>query len=309
MAGGQPPILTPEAVGALGKFGRGRPRLLNSLADNALYEAYLAGRPAVEAYDVERAATDLGVGPDPGDTFVSPQPDRRAVGWKAPAAAAPAAEAPAAPVAAPAPNEVPMEAVAVAAAAPVVAAAVAEPVPPPVPAEAMAPPVAQAPPPVPVEAAAPAVPEAVTTPDFPEFEVPAAAEATEPVAVPAVPAVPAAAPSAAPEAAAPSAADMLAEPLPEEEVFAMQEEEPLEFAPPEAMDMPPIEPPYETPVVIATDDFEPGEAATDAADLLPLEDMLEPNMPEAEEDLLGPAREPTETDAVDGIFAELIEDE
>jgi type II secretory pathway predicted ATPase ExeA len=57
------------ALDALYKFGRGRPRLINTLADNALFEAYLAGRSRIEPGDVERAAMDLGVGPDPGTTY------------------------------------------------------------------------------------------------------------------------------------------------------------------------------------------------------------------------------------------------
>jgi hypothetical protein len=64
--------LVPAAViETLYKFGRGRPRLLNTLADNALFEAYLAGRAAIDPSDVERAASDLGIGPDPGATFSS----------------------------------------------------------------------------------------------------------------------------------------------------------------------------------------------------------------------------------------------
>lgn len=62
-------ILPSAAMEALFKFGRGRPRLLNTLADNALFEAYLAGRSAIDATDVERAASDLGIGPDPGTTY------------------------------------------------------------------------------------------------------------------------------------------------------------------------------------------------------------------------------------------------
>lgn len=67
--GANPAVLPPSALEALFKFGRGRPRLLNTLADNALFEAYLAGRTALEASDVERAAADLGIGPDPGTTY------------------------------------------------------------------------------------------------------------------------------------------------------------------------------------------------------------------------------------------------
>jgi type II secretory pathway predicted ATPase ExeA len=67
--GGNPQLVSGAAMETLFKFGRGRPRLLNTLADNALFEAYLAGRPAIDSSDVERAAADLGVGPDPGTTF------------------------------------------------------------------------------------------------------------------------------------------------------------------------------------------------------------------------------------------------
>lgn len=70
--GGQPELIPAEALDALHKLGRGRPRLLNTLADNALFEAYLAGRETIDSSDVERAAADLGVGPDPGATFISP---------------------------------------------------------------------------------------------------------------------------------------------------------------------------------------------------------------------------------------------
>ncbi len=66
-------IVPGAAIEALYKFGHGRPRLLNTLADNALFEAYLGGKTAIDPSDVERAASDLGVGPDPGSTF-SPAP-------------------------------------------------------------------------------------------------------------------------------------------------------------------------------------------------------------------------------------------
>ncbi len=57
--GGNPAILDPSAVDALVKAARGIPRHLNSMADGALFEAHLAGRVAVSAIDVERAARDL----------------------------------------------------------------------------------------------------------------------------------------------------------------------------------------------------------------------------------------------------------
>jgi len=60
-AGGKAAILHPAALPVLHRAARGRPRLLNTLADNALYEAFLAGRSAVAVEDVERAAWDLGL--------------------------------------------------------------------------------------------------------------------------------------------------------------------------------------------------------------------------------------------------------
>ena len=73
-AGGTPDLITEPAVESLVKFGRGRPRLINTLADNALFEAYLAGRSQVDSADVEHAALDLGIGPDPGTTYSQPAP-------------------------------------------------------------------------------------------------------------------------------------------------------------------------------------------------------------------------------------------
>jgi len=67
--GGDAAILPPPSTDVLFKFGRGRPRLINTLADNALFEAYLSGRNAIDASDVERAAADLGIGPAPGTTY------------------------------------------------------------------------------------------------------------------------------------------------------------------------------------------------------------------------------------------------
>ncbi len=67
-------IIPAATVESLSKFSRGRPRLINTLADNALFEAYLAGRPQIESSDVERAANDLGIGPDPGTTYTQLAP-------------------------------------------------------------------------------------------------------------------------------------------------------------------------------------------------------------------------------------------
>ena len=71
ISGGDPETFPAEAVSALYKLGRGRPRLLNTLADNALFEAYLANRKQLTAADIERAAADLGVGSQPGSTYTA----------------------------------------------------------------------------------------------------------------------------------------------------------------------------------------------------------------------------------------------
>jgi type II secretory pathway predicted ATPase ExeA len=61
-AGGGPGILEAAAVAALFRLGRGLPGLMNTLADNALFEAFLCGRAQVTQGDVERAHADLGWG-------------------------------------------------------------------------------------------------------------------------------------------------------------------------------------------------------------------------------------------------------
>lgn len=69
VVGGRVPMIPSPTIEALHKYSRGRPRLINTLADNALFEAFLGGRKQVDARDVERAASDLGVGVDPGETY------------------------------------------------------------------------------------------------------------------------------------------------------------------------------------------------------------------------------------------------
>lgn len=59
-AGGEPAILAPDALEAIHQLGRGLPGLMNRLADNALFEAFLCDRPHVARRDVERAHRDLG---------------------------------------------------------------------------------------------------------------------------------------------------------------------------------------------------------------------------------------------------------
>jgi type II secretory pathway predicted ATPase ExeA len=58
--GGDPGIIDGEALAALHELGRGYPGLMNTLADNALFEAFICGRNQMTRVDVERAHRDLG---------------------------------------------------------------------------------------------------------------------------------------------------------------------------------------------------------------------------------------------------------
>ena len=60
VASGDPQILLPGAAAALHELAEGAPGRMNVLADNALFEAYRAGRDQVARSDVERAFADLG---------------------------------------------------------------------------------------------------------------------------------------------------------------------------------------------------------------------------------------------------------
>jgi type II secretory pathway predicted ATPase ExeA len=71
-AGGNPAILDPGAVAALHALGGGLPGRMNTLADNALFEAFLCGRPKMTRIDVERAARDLGFAVAEGVAAVAP---------------------------------------------------------------------------------------------------------------------------------------------------------------------------------------------------------------------------------------------
>lgn len=59
-AGGDTSLLDPAAAAAIYAIAGGRPGLMNVLGDNALYEAFVAGRRSVATADVERAHADLG---------------------------------------------------------------------------------------------------------------------------------------------------------------------------------------------------------------------------------------------------------
>jgi len=62
-AGGQPTVFAASAIAGLHAASLGLPRLVNTLADNALYEAFVAGHRQVSIDDVARAARDLGLDP------------------------------------------------------------------------------------------------------------------------------------------------------------------------------------------------------------------------------------------------------
>jgi type II secretory pathway predicted ATPase ExeA len=57
---GSPAIIDAGALAALHELGRGYPGLMNTLADNALFEAFICGRNQMTRIDVERAHRDLG---------------------------------------------------------------------------------------------------------------------------------------------------------------------------------------------------------------------------------------------------------
>jgi type II secretory pathway predicted ATPase ExeA len=58
--GGSPGVIDGGALAALHELGRGYPGLMNTLADNALFEAFICGRNQMTRVDVERAHGDLG---------------------------------------------------------------------------------------------------------------------------------------------------------------------------------------------------------------------------------------------------------
>ncbi len=60
-AGGAGTILSPEAITALYRYSRGVPRVLNTLADNSLFEGFLAEETRLDASIVSGAADDLGL--------------------------------------------------------------------------------------------------------------------------------------------------------------------------------------------------------------------------------------------------------
>jgi type II secretory pathway predicted ATPase ExeA len=67
LAGGSRVPFTPTAIAAVHRFSRGRPRLINTLCDNALFEGSLVKAQEVDERLVERMARDLGLEPIGGE--------------------------------------------------------------------------------------------------------------------------------------------------------------------------------------------------------------------------------------------------
>src|SRR5689334_2667180 len=59
LAGAARVPFTPEAIGAIHRFSRGTPRVINTICDNALFEGFLARAKNVDERLVERVARDL----------------------------------------------------------------------------------------------------------------------------------------------------------------------------------------------------------------------------------------------------------
>jgi type II secretory pathway predicted ATPase ExeA len=61
VAGAPQSPFTPDAIDAVHRFTRGTPRLINTLCDNALFEAFSARRRELDGVFVERVAAELGL--------------------------------------------------------------------------------------------------------------------------------------------------------------------------------------------------------------------------------------------------------
>jgi hypothetical protein len=73
-AGGNRLPFTPAAMAALHQLSGGSPRVINTLCDNALFEAYLARETLVDAPRIEEIARSLSIGPLPPEPVtVKPQ--------------------------------------------------------------------------------------------------------------------------------------------------------------------------------------------------------------------------------------------
>jgi len=77
--GGDPGIIDGGALAALHELGSGYPGLMNTLADNALFEAFICGRNQMTRVDVERAHRDLGWAPVASSASAPNSPELPAV--------------------------------------------------------------------------------------------------------------------------------------------------------------------------------------------------------------------------------------
>ncbi|MFQ5513092.1 MAG: ExeA family protein [Myxococcota bacterium] len=73
-AGAEPGLFTEEALTALYEYTRGVPRLINTLADNALFEGFLGQIPRIDASLVGAAAEQLGLVTSARDSQPAPAP-------------------------------------------------------------------------------------------------------------------------------------------------------------------------------------------------------------------------------------------
>jgi general secretion pathway protein A len=94
LAGAQRMPFTPEAVEAVHRRSNGTPRVINTLCDNALFEAFLARTPDITHTQIELIAENLGLEGGPSSVVVAPEPSLD-IGSPIVQAAVPAAPKPA----------------------------------------------------------------------------------------------------------------------------------------------------------------------------------------------------------------------
>lgn len=78
-AGGMRVPFTPAAIEVLHRLSGGSPRVINTLCDNALFEAYLVKQTEVDAPRIEAIAANLSLGASDVDVDGEPAPDARVV--------------------------------------------------------------------------------------------------------------------------------------------------------------------------------------------------------------------------------------
>lgn len=61
VAGAKEPIFTLDAIKAVYKYSSGIPRVINTICDNSMFEAYLLKKKRIEKELIEQVATDLGL--------------------------------------------------------------------------------------------------------------------------------------------------------------------------------------------------------------------------------------------------------